>query len=215
MQQTRHFQHGDVVIHKARPDWGSGVVRQAQQTELANGTGQRLVVDFVHRGRVTIHTRFAPLVHATAAHAETTANEQSTGKDMTTQTTRNGQGWLETLERRQSGDRLMQLPEEMTDPFASLYRRLTATLDSFRYTREPRSLIEWAVAQTGMGDPLSAYTRSELEHAFPYYCGVRDQHLRELVRTAKRSGELETLNRVLRETTNPAAARALGQAMKA
>ena len=41
--------------------------------------------------------------------------------------------------------KLWHLPEAMTDPFASLGARLSATLDSYRFSTDPKSLIDWAV----------------------------------------------------------------------
>jgi hypothetical protein len=213
MHAAGPFKCGDVVVHRLRPEWGDGVVRKVQRLAPSQEGVQRLLVDFAHRGPVTLHTGMAPLVMKTATVARPA---QETGSEMTTHTTQNSRGWLAALEQRtQTGNPLTQLPESMTDPFLSNLRRLQATLDSYRYSREPRSLIEWAIVQTGLTDPLSRYTRSELEQAFPFYCGTRDNHLRDLVRQMKRNGELSTLNRVLSETRLPAAQRALQQAMKA
>ena len=53
----------------------------------------------------------------------------------------------------------------MVDPFSSATERLKATLDNFRFNAQARPLIDWAIAQTGLDDPLTLYTRQELEQA--------------------------------------------------
>jgi hypothetical protein len=88
---------------------------------------------------------------------------------------------------------LWELPEALTDVFSSDLQRLSATLDSYKYTTEPRPLIDWAVVQTGMNDPLTKYTRHDLEQAFARFARNRDQHLKELVRQLKRNGKHQTL----------------------
>ena len=121
-------------------------------------------------------------------------------------------GWLSALEQERQGRRngdhfeLWELPEAMTDPFSGLGQRLDATLDSFQYSTEARSLIEWAVIQTGLNDPLTKYTRQELEQAFPRYARDRDAHLKELVLTLKRSNDQETLKKARKHKLAPARA---------
>jgi hypothetical protein len=44
-----------------------------------------------------------------------------------------------------------------------------------------------------MNDPLTKYTRHDLEQAFARFARNRDQHLKELVRQLKRNGKHQTL----------------------
>lgn len=127
-----------------------------------------------------------------------------------------GGGWLAQLERANGHAKheLWELPKTMTDPFASLGQRLDATLDSYRFSTEPRSLIDWAVAQTGLNDPLSKYTRHELEQAFPRFARDRDQHLVSLVRQIKRKGDLLLLTQASQKTRYASARNALQKAMR-
>ncbi|MCX5659282.1 MAG: hypothetical protein NTW19_06110 [Planctomycetota bacterium] len=129
-----------------------------------------------------------------------------------------GTGWLGGLGEKRTGEELYKLPDVMTDPFATHARRLQATLDSYRFGtdgRDPRLLLDWAVAQTGLNDPLTKYTRPELEQAFPRYNRDRENHLFELVRFMKRQGEAATLNKMVQEATLPAARAALQRAIRA
>lgn len=234
MSQTQaRFAAGDVVAHPRRPEWGSGVVKQAQAITHEGQDAQRLAVDFANQGRVVINTAIAPLTRADSARSGQDSDHKGS-EDMTrllgstaTGTSRtqgsnagtgsSGGGWLAQLERAsgQSRHELWGLPHAMTDPFETLTKRLEATLDSYKFSTEPRSLIDWAVIQTGLNDPLSKYTRSELEQAFPRFARDRDEHLKDLVRQIKRKGDATVLQSMLRTAKTPAAINGLQRAMRA
>jgi len=202
---THTFQRGDAVTHPRRPEWGQGVVRQATTIQYQGQSAQRLAIDFAHQGRVVINTAVAPIAPKGNPPPMRSAN-----------TTSSGSGWLDQLEKANTGSKheLWDLPSAMTDPFASLTQRITATLESFRYSAEPRSLIDWAIAQTDLHDPLSKYTRHELELAFPRFTRDRNSHLLDLVRQAKRRGERQLLDQMRSGTRLPAARIALDKAIK-
>ena len=96
-------------------------------------------------------------------------------------------GWLNVLEGATGKNELWALPDELTNPFASISERLQATLETYKYSTDPKALFEWAVRQTGLDDPLSKYNRHELEQAFPRFARDRDGHLRDMVRQIKRA----------------------------
>jgi Protein of unknown function (DUF3553) len=168
-------------MHPRRPEWGQGVVKTAQAIVHEGNTAQRLSVEFANRGRVVINTAVAPLA------------PKGQKKIMSSSMTSSG-GWLDQLERsNNNSNELWELPEALTDVFTSDLQRLSATIDSYKYTTEPRPLIDWAVMQTGMNDPLTKYTRHDLEQAFARFARNRDQHLKELVRTLKRNSKHQVL----------------------
>jgi hypothetical protein len=208
------FKRGDLVVHPRRPEWGNGVVKDAQPIQHENQPAQRLTVQFANKGRVILNTAIAPL--ALKGLTQTMARSISSSPRSAGSATSASAGWLDQLERSSNGHahELWELPEAMTDPFASLTRRLEATLETYRFSTEPRSLIDWAVAQTGLSDPLSKYTRHELEQAFPRFARDRDQHLQSLVRTLKRNNQRQLLNQVLAGTRLPAARSALDKAIR-
>lgn len=230
MSDQPQLQRGDVVIHPRRPEWGRGVVKEASRITYRGAPAQRVAVQFPNKGRVVINTAVAPLLPdqggpEPAAEPETRSSSstrftsnQTTPRTMTHQssTAHTDAGWLDELEqkRRRGPAALAELPEAMTDPFLSLRRRLHATLESFRFSLEPRSLIDWAVAQTGLDDPLSQYTRHELEEAFAQFRRQRDQHLQSLVRAIKQKGESQLLNEALQSTTHRDARHALTRHMR-
>jgi len=162
-----------VVTHPRRPEWGRGVVKNAQAIVYQGSAAQKLSVEFANRGRVIINTAVAPL--APKGHTANMSSSISTSG-----------GWLDQLERNNSkSHELWELPDALTDVFSSELQRLAATLESFKHTTEPRPLIDWAVIQTGMDDPLSKYTRHELEQAFARFARNRDQHLLALVQIGR------------------------------
>lgn len=129
-----------------------------------------------------------------------------------------GQGWLGGLNGGQHPhEELFRLAEPMTDPFAGLTSRLTATLASFRYrldAQNPGLLLEWASNQTGLADPLTKYTRHELEQAFPRFARDRERHLKDLARLIKSKGRMDILHETMAQTSDPTAKAALQQAMR-
>ena len=228
MTQFHRFQRGDVVEHPRRPEWGQGTVKDVAPISHDGQQAQRLSVDFANKGRVVINTAIAPLTPKTQ---DASMTRMTTGTERDGRTTfgngasgapasggggSGGNGWLSQLERANGHTKheLWELPKGVTDPFATLAQRLDATLDTYRYSTDPRSLIDWAVAQTGLGDPLSKYTRHELEQAFPRFARDRDQHLVSLVKQIKRKGETLVLLQAGQKTKYASAKNALQKAMR-
>jgi hypothetical protein len=77
------------------------------------------------------------------------------------------------------------LPLDARDPFNSLGRRMKLTIDLYRFDRTGASLIEWGVAQTGLKDPLTHFTRHDLERLFDRWAMERDAHLGRLLVEAR------------------------------
>jgi len=221
------FATGDAVAHATRPEWGVGRVRQAQWTEQGGRQTQRLIVDFPHRGRVTLDASVAPLRptdpptprHDAATEPDFLAKRNPSMSTSGFALSNNTGGWLAELESRANGGKqsheLWDLPEELSDPFLSDEARLKATLETYRYSTEPRSLIEWAQRQTGLEDPLTKYTRTDMEQAFPRFARDRDNHLKDLVRQLKRAGRQNMVEQVRNKCQIPAAVSAVDKALRA
>lgn len=209
MAEQTKFKRGDVVVDPRRPEWGDGVVHDAI-TIINNGqAAQRLGIDFKHYGRATIVTSTSQL-----RPKEKPLPMRTIQSSTVTIPPTNG-GWLGALTDQNNTDCLTDLPEAMTDPFRSEARRLEVTLDSFRFSTEAHSLIEWAAAQSGLDDPLSHYSRQELEQSFDRYTRNRDLHLLELVRALKRQNKTIVLEQILNKTKNSTARQALKKARRA
>ncbi len=91
------------------------------------------------------------------------------------------------LDPTKAKDVMTRLPEATRDPFANIEKRLRATLDLYRYTPDGKDLLDWAAVQSGVSDPLSAFTRQELEQLFYKFRINLDQHLGVLLEEARRS----------------------------
>ncbi|MEX2213735.1 MAG: DUF3553 domain-containing protein [Phycisphaeraceae bacterium] len=226
MAEIPQFSPGDVVVHATRPEWGSGVVDEAVKIVHEGKAAQRLIVKFIHHGRVTLNTAVAPLLSKDAAQPMSNMSNKSNMSNTSNRrdpfssrsaaaSSAASQGerdkdWLDRFEKKES--ELHKLPDALNDPFTSLSARLEAALDTFRFSTEARSLIEWAVAQTGLGDPMTKYTRHELEVGFERYARDRDVALKELVRQFKHDGRLADLEQLRRKLRLPAAVSALDRA---
>lgn len=168
---TREWKPGDRVIHSGRPEWGVGQVTAAQ-VQAVNGTRtQQLTIRFDRVGVKSLSTGFADLKAAQA-------DERSSGPVAP-------DAIVEDSEPS-AAERLQSLPEEATDPFRPLASRMAATLALYRFTSSGGSLLDWAIAQSGLRDPLSRYSRHELEHAFERFRAQLDQHLRTLAGLMKK-----------------------------
>ncbi len=108
---------------------------------------------------------------------------------------------------------LYALPDDCTNPFTEPEHKLRATLETYRFSRDPKALIDWAVMQTGLNDPLTKYTRSELEHAFPRFERERNEHLFQLFRDFKHRNQLGIVQGITEEVGLPAATAAIRKLM--
>ena len=219
MNDATLFNKGDLVVHPKRLEWGDGCIEQTTLIQHEGKPAQRLVVRFTHHGRVTLNTAFAPLKRKEAStNTMTPFTTRNTPSAPAAGIQSNGSskgGWLAALEGRGNVDPLTELPDELNDPFQTLESRLRATLETYRYNSDARGLIDWAITQTGLHDPLTKYTRHDIEAAFPRYDHLRKAHLVSLVQQMKRAGQLSQINDVLKEVRLPAAREALQRAMRA
>ncbi len=181
------FQKGDRVVHPARPEWGEGIVIIAQLASSGGKTAQKLTVDFPNHGRATIHTTHVALQSASSKQNQ--ANPQP-------------KGWLAELEAKRegkTGHALTELPESWSDPFRSRKDRLRDILTSYRFSKEPRSLIDWAIAQTGEQDPMASATRHELEFGFQAWEHARSGLLAGLLREMHRNRERDDIAQAIKD----------------
>ncbi|TVQ30304.1 MAG: DUF3553 domain-containing protein [Phycisphaeraceae bacterium] len=185
MSQAR-FRSGDRVVHAGQPEWGVGQVVGAQSVMQNGQPTQRLTVRFERGGLRTVSTALADIRPADSVPAFAGRSGQGGGSDA---------GWLQELERGDTATIMRQLPEAASDPFSTLESRIRATLDLFRFTGSGGSLTDWAAVQTGLSDPLSHFTRQELESYFQQFTVERNNHLKKLAAEARRK-EPEILRRM-------------------
>jgi hypothetical protein len=96
-------------------------------------------------------------------------------------------GWLADLGRDTLDDRLRALPQQVTEVLGTPSERLAALIPLYETHDDSASLLRWARAQTGVADPLSLWSRDELQAAFDDFCTERDALLRNLAARLRQS----------------------------
>lgn len=189
----RKFEYGDRVRHATRPEWGIGLVVKTELFSTNGQQAQRLAVRFPNDGIKTISTAHAELELITEDVVASAPDGEASplgGWDKMQDSE-----WLGEVAQRKIREVMVGLNERVRDPFRPIEERLRACLDLFRFDRTGRGLIEWAVAQSGLDDPLSRFTRHELESLFDEWASNRQQHLQQLFSQAPSDKQL--LSRLL------------------
>lgn len=185
MNNHLRFEFGDRVRHAKRPEWGVGSVIRTEETSINGTPAQRVAIRFPNAGLKRLVSTQAELEKVQADHTDEAALESSSGSRLEAWDKMEQSEWLGPLARRKIEETMISLPESSCDPFASLDRQLSATLHLYRFDRSGRGLIDWAVAQSGLKDPLSRFTRQELEQLFDRWALNRDAHLGRLLASAR------------------------------
>jgi len=196
---TRKFEFGDRVRHTKRPEWGIGSIVKTEHLSVNGQDAQRVAVRFPNAGLKTISTAHAELEVMTDAIAGPPAVDEHplAGWDKMSES-----DWLGEVAQRKVHEAMASLSEAVRDPFNSLQHRLGACLDLFRFERTGASLLDWAVGQSGLDDPLSRFTRHELEVFFDQWAGNRTEHLQLLLGQAR--GDRQLVEKLV-AAANPAA----------
>ncbi len=172
---VKQWSFGDKVVHAGRPEWGVGVISSAVGETQEGRACQRLSIRFDRAGLKTISTAHADLRAASEMpmlSAETHKSDDPLAASST-----------EPLAK----ELMLKLPGAATDPFATPRSRMIATMNLYRYSSEGAPLLDWACAQSGLKDPMSRFSRPELEELFRRFCQIRDEHLRRLALEFKKS----------------------------
>lgn len=208
------YSTGDRVRHGARPEWGIGTVTKVEQLPTTNGhPSQRLTIRFPNGGSKSLLSPQADLRRVGANEVDPFADE---AKSVKAWDKMNESEWLTSLAKRKIEEAMISLPADVKDPFNSLPRRLNLILGLYRFDRSGRGLMDWAVAQSGLDDPLSRFSRQELEQKFDRWCYERDQFLAKLLQEVRSASMLSNdqslLNNAMKEAP-PAAAEAVRRLM--
>ena len=171
--------YGDRVTHPQYPEWGNGAVIKVENTAVQGGPTTRVTVRFSSAGLKSFVGDQLPLVLLDDEHI-------MPGDSVST---RPAIAEVEDLERTGLTQAVEQklleimhtIPLACRDPFNSAEHRLRRTLELYKYDMSGRGLMEWAMAQTGMDDPLTRFNRTELEAFFKQYSHDLNQHLSKLL----------------------------------
>ena len=177
------YRQGDELKLCTRPEWGTGKVTKVEHLTRDGERDQRLWVKFPNVGMKTIL--------AGAAEIERVGEPLSGDDDhsFAARELSHESGWLGEIMKDRPEEAMTSLPPECSDPFTSLQKRLERTLSLFRFEASGSSLIEWAIAQTGLDDPLSRFNRHELEAFFDQWRRARDEQTRRLVEESRKNRE--------------------------
>jgi hypothetical protein len=176
---SERFEFGDRLRHTERPEWGVGSVLRAEDISLNGRVAQRLSVRFSGVGVKKLVTGEAPLKRVAEDTAAADVDDHDT--PLAEWDKVSSSDWLAPLARRKIEETMISLPAEARDPFASVARRLSFVLNLYRFDRSGRGLIDWAVAQSGLDDPLTRFNRHELEQYFDRWAIERDAQLGRLL----------------------------------
>lgn len=194
------FKPDDKIRHAKQPGWGVGVVLTAQRISHEGKPCQRLTVRFDQAGKKTVSTAFADLRRLEAAGTDGTppgtkkpaagrsASQQPAAKPAPRPATRPAPieppAPVATAEQPSPevlAARIVAIPDDLADPFRPIADRLHATAEAYRFDPATRDLLDWATIQTGLHDPLSVFSRHDLEQHYQTYRIHLDRHLKALL----------------------------------
>ena len=174
-QAPERWSVGDVVVNPGKPEWGAGSVTRAVSHRHQGTLCQQLTVRFDRGGIKTIVTAMGTLRRAGAERN----SEASPGPI--------GQG-ASPANPEMTLAELGTLPESLADRSLPPASRLTDALAWFRFEGSGAMVLDWAIARTGWRDPLSRYSRNEIEEQHARFFNSLHGTLRSLVMDTMHQG---------------------------
>ena len=173
------IEFGDRVIHPKFPEWGSGAVIKIENTPVNGEPSTRVTVRFAHAGLKKFVGDSIPLdvmldEHAMPGDRDCKRPAIAEVEDL------ERSGLTQAVEQKLE-EIMFNIPLSCRDPFNTIEHRMRRTLDLYKYDMSGKGLMEWAMAQTGMDDPLTRFNRTELEVYFKQYSFLLKQHLSKLM----------------------------------
>jgi hypothetical protein len=197
MSDTR-LSFGDRVRHAGRPEWGIGTITRVEQVPVNGHTTQRLFIRFPNAGMKTLIEEQSELQRISNTNDPLAEDGATDAPAARAWDKLSPDDWLSPLAHKKVLESLISLPGDVKDPFNTLQKRLHLTLRLYRFDKSGKGLIDWAVAQTGIDDPLSRFTRQELEQHFARFVSERDAHLGRLLQECR--GDMNVINAALENT---------------
>lgn len=187
MSDDTRYGFGDRVVHAGKPEWGEGVVTGTANVTHEGKQAQRLTLRFERAGLKHLVTAIADIRPAGEQAAPARDAARDAGQAPAAAAVMEGGSWLDELSAGDLAQRMATLPDATNDPFSSLEERLRTTLALYRFNANGGSLLDWAATQTGLSDPLTRFSRQELEEYFRRYETHRAQRFKAQLLDAKRS----------------------------
>lgn len=171
---------GRAVRCAARPEWGNGTVLAVRPVIVNGRPAHRVSIQFAAGHRVLM----VPPARLIGPQALSEEEAPAT--------------WIETIAGRTPDDRLRLLPASATEVLGAPAVRVAALAPLYEIDPDSeKELLRWARSQTGVPDPLTRWTRDELQSAFRAFCIERDDHLRGLLATVKQARGQDAVDEAL------------------
>ena len=191
---------GDRVTHKLHPEWGSGAVIKVENAIVGGKPAPRVTVRFSNAGLKVFAGNSLPLTPMEGEH--TVPGDRFLERPAIAE--------VEDLERSgltQAVDKklleiMLAIPMACRDKFNTPEHRLRRTLELYKFDMSGRGLMEWAIVQTGMDDPLTRFNRGQLEEYFKRWVRDRDSHLANIL--SEMRDDPTTTKRLMQEAPNAA-----------
>ena len=193
--KTQTIEFGDRVRHPKFPEWGSGAVIKVEQTPINGEPTTRVTVRFSSAGLKSFVGNQLPLELLSTDH-EMPGDKIGTRPAISDVEDLERSGLTQAVEQKLL-EIMHVIPMACRDPFNTAEHRLRRTFELFKYDMSGRGLMEWAMAQTGMDDPLTRFSRTELEEFFKEYSHELNRHLAKLL--SEMHEEKATVDRLLSE----------------
>ncbi|MBQ72842.1 MAG: hypothetical protein CMJ67_08040 [Planctomycetaceae bacterium] len=178
------YKPGERVRHPGKPEWGVGEVTKVELITRDGMPDRRVWIRFPSEGTKTVLSSVAGL--------ELVEDSEESGSDSGTMLDRQSShetGWLGQIAKNKPEDAMTSLPDRATDPFMPPRARLEFIYGLYRFNRNGGSLIEWAIAQSGLDDPMSRFNRHELEQFFDRWSWERDRTLARTLEECRKAGD--------------------------
>ena len=190
LESMTDISFGDRVRHPNFPEWGNGSVVKVEGTALNGEPTKRISVRFSSAGLKTFAGNSLPLELLSDGHVM--PGDRESVRPAIAEVEYLEKSGLTSAVEQKLLDIMLAIPMGCRDPFNAAEHRLKRTLDLYKYDMSGRGLMEWAMAQTGMDDPLTRFNRTELEEYFTQFALNRDQHLAKLLREMQTEQSLVT-----------------------
>lgn len=177
---------GEKIRHRQRPEWGIGTISKVEVLTRQGQRDHRIWIRFPNAGTKTVLGSVADL-EPVGANAAVLAVAEG-GETFAAREAAHESGWLGEIAKRRPEDAMTSIPSRANDPFLSLAKRLEFVASLYRFEPVGGKLIDWAVAQSGLDDPLARFNRHELEAFFQRWAYDRDAALARLVMEGRRTG---------------------------
>ncbi|MDP6693777.1 MAG: DUF3553 domain-containing protein [Phycisphaerales bacterium] len=176
---TDSIAFGDHVTHELHPEWGSGAVIKVENTVVGGKPATRVTVRFANAGLKIFAGNSLPLTLLEGEHTMPGDRDQARPAIAEVEDLERA-GLTQAIEKKLL-EIMLAIPMACRDKFNTPEYRLKRTFDLYKYDMSGRGLMEWAIAQTGMDDPLTRFNRGELEEYFKRWARDRDAHLSSLL----------------------------------